>query len=116
MEKKQARFILYKASAAYPNQIELEDETIAVWEERLADVPFEWGVSNLDYHIDRSPYFPKIADIARYDLKPVQNNAVLRLEAAEQFAYLEHWSSADSDPPEGYWEEIKAKLRGGDGG
>ncbi|MCA0754865.1 hypothetical protein KP806_07370 [Paenibacillus sp. N4] len=115
MSPEQAEFLLFKAAAAYPNQIELEEETVALWIERLANVPFEWGLSNLNYHLDRDKYFPGISDIIRADLIPVQNQNALRLEAANHKTNLERWAAADAPPPEGFWEEIKAKLRGGSG-
>lgn len=78
----------------------------------MANVPVDWGIANLNYHIDTKEFFPKIADITRYDLLPLKNHDTLRLETAEQFALLEHWSKNDDPPPDGYWESVKAKLRG----
>ncbi|OBZ08014.1 hypothetical protein [Bacillus sp. FJAT-26390] len=112
MLPEQAKFLLFKAAAAYPNQIELEEETVAVWVERLAKVPFEWGIANLDFHIDTDDFFPKIANITRYDLQPVKNNEVLRLEADQQFALLEHWIRIDAPAPDGYWENARKKIWG----
>ncbi|MGM0882549.1 MAG: hypothetical protein ACQEXQ_16100 [Bacillota bacterium] len=112
MDPEQASFILFKAAAAYPNQIELEEETVAVWVERLANVPFEWGLANLNHHLDTNKYFPGISDITRYDLQPLKNHEALQLETVEQFALLENWSKSDEPPPEGFWENIRTKLRG----
>lgn len=76
-------------------------------------MPFEWGLVNLNTYIDTEPkWFPSIAHIVRNDLQPLKNHDTLRLETAEQFALLEHWSKKDDPPPDGYWETVKAKLRG----
>ncbi|WP_138751767.1 hypothetical protein [Paenibacillus sinopodophylli] len=112
MLPEQAEFLLYKASAAYPNQLELEEETVVVWIERLANVPYEWGLSNLDFHIDTNDFFPKISNITRYDLQPVKNNDALRLEATQKIALLDHWIQTDAPAPDGYWENVRKKIWG----
>ena len=60
------KFILYKASAAYPH-IAISKETLVVWVEQLSEVPFESGVNHLNQHIKSSNYFPSIADIIKRD-------------------------------------------------
>lgn len=109
----EAKYLLFKASAAYPNQIELEDETIALWIERLASLPFELGDANLNFYIDNQPkWFPSIADIIRNDLQQTRNHDTLKLETNEHFALLANWSTEDSVPPDGFWENVRKKLRG----
>jgi hypothetical protein len=90
MTDQEARFILFKASAAYPH-IEIANETITVWVERLANIPFEQGVRNLNRHIDTSRYFPVIADIINHDPHQFTDYSQLRNEHNERIAELESW-------------------------
>lgn len=100
MTEKEVRFILYKASAAYPNQIELEDETIAVWIERLAPLPFEIGLENLNYHLDTSGFFPKIPDILRLGQGRVSDSEQQKLETTLLLEQKEDWWENATPPPE----------------
>lgn len=87
------RGLLYKASAAYPNQIELEDEIVAVYIERLLPVPFDVALNNLNRHIDNSRFFPTVAELAQQDVgsiydsyKQLGQDAVLQLEERQRQA------------------------------
>jgi hypothetical protein len=111
MREEETRFLLYKASAAYPN-IELEEETVVVWIERLQSIPFEQALENLDHHIDTNDYFPKIANIIRKDRNFVEEHEQLKLETAERFALLDAWAANGTSPPEGFWDNIRSKLVG----
>ncbi len=112
MTEQEAKFILYKASAAYPSQLELEDETIAVWIEHLAGVPFQRAIGNLDDHIRSSRFFPVIADIVRSDPYEHTTGEVMRLKAAMHLKLLSAWERDDTPPPDGYWQRVKRELEG----
>lgn len=93
MTEEEARFILFKAAAAYPNQIELEDEIIMVWIESLADVPVDLGLLNLNHHIRTQRFFPSPADIIQgpstgvyADYKQLGQEVVLQLEKKKRLA------------------------------
>lgn len=105
------KFLLYKASAAYP-ETEIEDETIAVWIERLRGFPFQRGLENLNRCIDSSRYFPKIADILQGESRESINHRMLQQSTQEQFRLKERWASAGDPPPEGYWERTRRLLEG----
>ncbi|WP_236290258.1 hypothetical protein [Paenibacillus allorhizoplanae] len=112
MTEEETRFLLYKASAAYPNQLEIEEETLVVWIERLRPIPFEQALENLDHHIDTNDYFPKIANIIRRDRDFVGEHEQLKLETAERFALLDAWAADVKPPPEGFWNNVRSKLVG----
>nr|WP_307205634.1 hypothetical protein [Paenibacillus harenae] len=92
----------------------MTSEKAILWADLMKDLPFEIAIRNLHEHLKSNEFPPKAADIARYDLK-TQNHEFLRLETAAQFSNLDQWATDVSEPPEGFWEEIKAKLKGGDG-
>lgn len=104
------RYLLYKASAAYPDQIELSAETIQVWFERLASFDFRTALSNLDHHIDSNDFFPTIAAIKGANREQSTNYDQLRLETAERFAELERWKREAVPLPE---HLIPKSLRSG---
>jgi hypothetical protein len=62
MTEDQAKFLLYKAAANHLN-IEIPEETLKLWIERLAHIPFQQGLRNLDNFMDKYDYFPKISNV-----------------------------------------------------
>lgn len=89
MTSDQAEFLLYKAAANYLS-VEIPEETLLLWAERLANVPFEKGLDNLNKHIDTNDFFPKLSQIIGHepevfaDYDQYRLNTVAFLETRKQ--------------------------------
>ena len=77
----------------------------------LQDFPFEVAMQNIANHIKTSRFAPLIADI-RGNLGDLMDSQRSKEEAAAYFAQVELWRENCSPPPDGYWENMKARLRG----
>ena len=81
------RFLLFKASAAYPG-IKIHDEMLRLWVERLAPIDFNRSLSNLNNHIDTSDFFPKIANVIGRDPEQYVDYQQLQLDTADRFSLM----------------------------
>ena len=104
------RLILLKASAAYPNQLELTQDTLDVWLERLENFPAEKALKNLNTHIDSSRFFPTIADIIKHDPEQFVDHEQQRLDTKERLAKISIVQPAVSDER---IEEIRREVAAG---
>ncbi|WP_241243083.1 hypothetical protein [Paenibacillus whitsoniae] len=78
----------------------------------LKDFPFDAAMRNLDAYVKANSYPPKIADI-RGRLGDQIDSERSKLQAAENEAYLVHWSLKKSEPPPNYWQSVRERLNGG---
>ncbi len=98
MTEKEAKFILYKASAAYPN-VEIRKETIAVWIERLENISFNQALENLNHHIDTNEFFPRISSVINRSAERGSDNALLTAQTDERFSDIDAWEKRAIDCP-----------------
>ncbi|MNI27367.1 hypothetical protein D3C73_811010 [compost metagenome] len=77
----------------------------------LKDFPFDAAMKNVDDHVKTNQYYPKIAEI-RGRLGDQLDSLRGKEQALAHEAQLAEWASKDSPPPEGYWDDIRSKLRG----
>ncbi|CAM3708313.1 replicative helicase loader/inhibitor [Cohnella lubricantis] len=102
--------LFIELKTAYPN-FDDSDENIDLHFKYLKDFPFGDAMKNVEKHILTERFPPTIADIRGRlgDLADSQRSK----EAAESFAaQIELWKRNAAPPPDGYWETMKAKLRG----
>ncbi|MBB6689936.1 hypothetical protein H7B90_00830 [Cohnella xylanilytica] len=77
----------------------------------LKDFPASVARDNIDRHILTETVTPGIAHI-RGRLGEQIDRERMQSKTAEHVENLERWSQCDAPPPTGYWEEMKARLRG----
>lgn len=77
----------------------------------LKDFPIAAAMKNVDAYVKTNQYPPKIADI-RGRLGEQMAGELSKQLAAQYEANLTLWSSENSEPPEGYWQSIRDRLRG----
>lgn len=77
----------------------------------LHDIPYDVAYSNVRQHIMTSDFPPKISQI-RGRLGEQMERDRMKNMTEQHFANLDTWSSSSKPPPEGYWDEVKRKIRG----
>lgn len=77
----------------------------------LKDIPYEVAQANFRQHIMTSDFPPSISQI-RGRLGEQLERERMRKKTEEHFANLNTWSASSKPPPEGYWDEVKRKIRG----
>ncbi|MNC24179.1 hypothetical protein D3C75_722270 [compost metagenome] len=78
----------------------------------LHDFPADTAWTNINRHIMTETATPGIAHI-RGRLGEQMDRQRSKADTAAHFDRLEQWQQEDKPPPEGYWENVKAKLREG---
>jgi len=96
----------------YPS-FDSSDENIDRHYKYLSDFPFKAAMQNVQEYIKTNHFPPLIADI-RGRLGDQMDAQRSKDAALDHFAKLDEWISESQPPPEGYWENIKRKLRGED--
>lgn len=77
----------------------------------LKNFPADAARKNIDQHILTETVTPGIAHI-RGKLGEQMDSQRSKEQAAAYEAQIEEWSKVDSPPPAGFWESMRAKLRG----
>jgi len=77
----------------------------------LRDFPYATARENIDRYILTEKFPPTIADI-RGRLGDQLDSQRSKEEADAYFAQIDLWNRTGSPPPDGYWENVRAKLRG----
>jgi hypothetical protein len=115
MNEKEVRLLLAKAAGAYPSKapdFKANPQILQIWIERLALIDPLLALDNLNSHIDCSNFFPDIADIVKK--RKIDTSRQLRLQTEMHFMELEAWSGKDEPPPKNFWENVRAKIAGGE--
>lgn len=77
----------------------------------LRDFPFQAACQNVDQHILTERFPPTIADI-RGRLGEQIERQRMKDEAESYSAQVELWKANCSPPPAGYFDTVRAKIRG----
>lgn len=110
MTKNEVKLIIAELVESYPN-FDASDENIDRHFRYLADFPFEVAMQNVEEYIKTNRFPPLIADI-RGKLGDQMDAQRSKDAALDHFAQLDAWLASSEPPPEGYWENMKRKLRG----
>ncbi|MNI83695.1 hypothetical protein D3C73_1405340 [compost metagenome] len=111
MDKAEVAMLARIIKANYPG-FDQSNENIDRLCRYLHDFPFETATANVRQHILTERFPPNVAEI-RGRLGELLDGQRSKEAAAEHFANLDEWSSSHKPPPDGYWESMKRKLRGG---
>lgn len=87
MTKDETKAMLQRIHIHYPREIPKEYMAVLItdWYRHLAKYDVKWVAEALDYHLESSPYAPKIFDIIT-QLKAIEQ----RVHRAKGFPQLEH--------------------------
>ncbi|NQX67961.1 hypothetical protein HQN90_17710 [Paenibacillus alba] len=110
MKKSEVYDLMFEIKANYAPFVVSDDEVERHFK-HLKDFPLSSALKNIDAYVKTNQYPPKIADI-RGKLGEQMDGEISKRQAAENEAYLIHWSLKESEPPSGYWQNIREKLRG----
>jgi hypothetical protein len=102
--------LLIEIKQNYPN-FDVSDESIERHYKYLRDFPFEAALKNVEQHIMTERFPPTIADI-RGRLGEQMDSQRSKDKAVAYFEQLERWRKDGSEPPPGYWDSVRAKLKG----
>lgn len=102
--------IIEEIKQEYP-YFDTSEENVDRHYKYLRDFPFEDAMQNVVEYIKTNKYPPLIADI-RGRLGDLQDSQKSKEEAESYFAQVELWRENCTPPPDGYWENMKARLRG----
>lgn len=110
MNRAEVMLLLAEIQENYPN-FDISDESIDRHYKYLHDFSYVEALKNVEHHIMTSDYPPKISHI-RGHLADVQQSEVSKREAEHYDNQLQKWALSSTPPQEGYWGQLKAKLRG----
>jgi hypothetical protein len=95
----------------YPS-FDSSPQSVSHYFKYLQDFPFDVALDNVEKHILTERFPPTIADI-RGRLGDQLESERSKHATQEYFDELERARTSGSAPPEGYWENIHAILKGG---
>ncbi|WP_052429615.1 replicative helicase loader/inhibitor [Paenibacillus borealis] len=110
MEKLEVILLVRTIKANYPG-FDKSPENIERLYKYLKDFPFEAAKENVDAHIKTKEFPPNVAEI-RGRLGEQIEREQMKILTDQHFANLDTWSASSKPPPEGYWDEVKRKIRG----
>lgn len=110
MTRDQVMLIVAELVENYPS-FDASEENIDRHFRYLTDFPFDAAMKNIEEHIKTSKFPPIIADI-RGRLGDQMDAQRSKDAAQDHFALLDAWIAESTPPPDGYWENMKRKLRG----
>ncbi|CAI6087214.1 hypothetical protein [Cohnella sp. JJ-181] len=115
MNRSEVIRIMEVIKRTYPS-FDVSAASIDHYAKRLLDFPFDAALENVERHVLTERFPPVLADI-RGRLGDQLDSQRSKTEAAAYEAQLEAWRSGSlaSPPPPGYWDEVKAKIRGRSG-
>lgn len=110
MDKAQVYDLLIEIKENYPN-FDVSPENVDRHLKYLHDFSFEAAMQNVDEHVKTGKYYPNIAEI-RGRLGEQIEREQMKVLTEQHFANLDTWSTNSKPPPEGYWDDVKRKIRG----
>ena len=110
MRRDEVMLIVAELVENYPGFDDSEDNIDRLCK-YLSDFPFEVAMQNVEEYIKTNRFPPLIADI-RGKLGDQMDAQRSKDAALDHFAQLDAWLASSEPPPEGYWENMKRKLRG----
>lgn len=115
MNRSEVIRIMEVIKRTYPS-FDVSAASIDHYAKRLQDFPFEAALENVEQHILTERFPPVIADI-RGRLGDQIDSHRSKAQAVAYAAQLEVWreEATTSPPPPGYWDRVKAKIRGRSG-
>lgn len=112
MDRLQVIDLLKVIKRTYP-LVDVSAEAVDHYCKYLRDFPYEVAIENLERHIKTERFPPTIADI-RGRLGDQLDSQRSKADADAYFAQVELWRrNRNPPPPVGYWESMRAQIKGG---
>lgn len=111
MNKSEVARLLVEIKKNYPS-FEASAESVDRHLKYLHDIPFAVAQQNLDSHILTERFPPTISDL-RGRLGEQKDREQSKIQTESYFAQVDLWKRNAAPPPDGYFEYMREKLRGG---